>query len=101
MVERAPDEVFAGVDRQLVEHLVGSHHGRARPLFPPIADSFEPDVAADFDGVTFTAPVADAHPAWSQPQRYARLCDRYGAWGLAYLEALVRLADISISKEGR
>ncbi len=101
LVEGAADEVFDDVDRDLVEHLVASHHGHARPLFPPRPDESTAHTAVDFDGVHFDAATAGSHPGWSQPARFARVCERYGAWGVAYLESLIRLADISISEEGR
>lgn len=101
LVANAPAEWFGDVDRELVEHLVAAHHGRARPLFPSVDGSEDVNVRVDFDGRTFAASTRSSHPAWAQPARFDRLCERYGTWGLAYLEALVRLADISISKEGR
>jgi CRISPR-associated endonuclease/helicase Cas3 len=101
LVAEAPADAFAGVDRELVEHLVASHHGRARPLFPAVDEVSPRSVAVDFDGISFEASTAGSHPSWSQPSRFQRLCDRYGSWGLAYLEATLRIADISISKEGR
>lgn len=63
----------------LVEHLICSHHGWYRPVVPPSpryhvqgyihADSFE------------------------------ALNERYGPWGLAYLEAVLRLADWRVSAQ--
>jgi CRISPR-associated endonuclease/helicase Cas3 len=62
----------------LVRHLVGSHHGWFRPVMPPTA------YAADSNG--YPQPVEHADD-------FARLNDRFGVWGLAYLETLVRMAD--------
>jgi len=73
----------AGVpaDRPLVRHLIGSHHGHGRPSFP-----CRPDPAL-----------------WRQLQGWAAqfetLQAQYGWWGLAYLEALVRLGDWQVSDE--
>jgi len=84
-VEKQPE--FASLDedlRDLVLHLVASHHGRARPVLP-IDDAEEPrtllvkrqrDVALRFD----------------------RLSRRFGPWGLAWLESLLRAADQRASR---
>lgn len=101
LVQQAELGVFQGVDRELVEHLVAAHHGHARPLFPARLDECPVDVDVVFDGVSFTGSSNGSHPGWSHPARFDRLCERYGEWGLAHLEAVLRLADISISEEGR
>ena len=84
----------AGADPELVIHLVASHHGYARPLLPPIADPAPLGIDVDLDGIARgtlnSADVID----WESPARFARLCERYGRWGLALLESIVRLADI-------
>ena len=36
-------------------------------------------------------------PDWEQPARFRRLCECYGYWGLALLEAVVRQADQAVS----
>jgi CRISPR-associated endonuclease/helicase Cas3 len=65
----------------LIKHLVGSHHGYGRPTFP-----VAPDIGLwrSLDG--WTAQFDD-------------LQRTYGWWGIAYLEAVVRLADWQISNE--
>jgi len=67
--------------QDLVLHLIVAHHGRARPHFPP--EEAEDDAHSQ----------AAAKLAVETPQRFARLQRRYGRWGLAYLESLVRAAD--------
>ena len=57
----------------LTEHLIGSHHGWYRPLLPPVQ-------GAQLQGFEHAADFAELHA-------------RYGPWGIAYLEALLRLAD--------
>lgn len=93
------NDVFEGVDAELVCHLVQAHHGRARPLLPPLLDP-EPQA------VIAAVPDTDARPKamsdsgivdWDGPARFARLGRRYGWWGLALLEAIVRLADMEAS----
>lgn len=73
-------------DQDLVLHLIAAHHGRGRPHFPT-DESFDPD-----------ADHADAqHLAAEVPRRFARLQRRFGRWGLAYLESLLRAADYAAS----
>jgi CRISPR-associated endonuclease/helicase Cas3 len=71
--------------RELVLHLIAAHHGRGRPHFPR-------------DEATHPAngPGAD-QIARDVPRRFARLQRKYGRWGLAYLESLLRAADYAAS----
>lgn len=73
--------------QDLVLHLVAAHHGRARPHFPE-EEAFDPD-HAEADATTIALEV---------PRRFARLQRKYGRWGLAYLESLVRAADALASQ---
>jgi CRISPR-associated endonuclease/helicase Cas3 len=65
---------------ELVAHLVASHHGYARPVYPERAS--DPERAKE---------------SWEEmekaPLRFARLQKRFGWWGLAYLESLLKSAD--------
>ncbi|MEU8079265.1 type I-U CRISPR-associated helicase/endonuclease Cas3 [Catellatospora citrea] len=80
------------VDVDLVVHLIAAHHGRSRPLLPPVTDPAPQAITVG--GVTVsTADTVD----WSAPRRFAGLNTRYGRWGLALLETIVRLADIYCS----
>lgn len=72
--------------RDLVLHLVAAHHGRARPHFPE-------DEADDPERNGQEA----ASLACETPRRFAHLQRKYGRWGLAYLESLVRAADYAVS----
>lgn len=65
--------------KDLALHLIASHHGYARPVVPPI----DPDVP----------PSTLAKRAQDSALRYARLQRRWGAWGLAWWEAVFRSAD--------
>lgn len=103
MLERAGALPLDGADRDLVLHLVGAHHGWCRPE-APVEDV---DGATEFtsarvelDGVVFEAPLDHGLAAWSGgiPSRFFRLTDRYGWWSLAWMEALVRLADCAASR---
>lgn len=83
------------VDEDLVVHLVAAHHGHARPLFPPVVDPDRP--AAHEDELAGRVPLPSSTVDWAQPDRFADLNSRYGRWGLALLESVVRLADIACS----
>lgn len=84
----------------LLIHLVVSHHGRGRPFVMPVSDGTSSPVRCEISGVTVTA-CADLSVAdWEQPERFARLNRRYGPWGLALLEAIVRQADHTVSAGG-
>jgi CRISPR-associated endonuclease/helicase Cas3 len=85
------DLTFKGLSdevKDLALHLIAAHHGRARPFFE-IHETFDPD-----------RPSADAEAlAIETPRRFARLQRKYGRWGLAYLESLLRAADWAASAE--
>lgn len=96
LLESCP-EALPKIDalRDLLLHLVESHHGHCRPFAPVVADDDPVEVKLEVDGTGYTASSAtglerlDAGPA----ERYWRLTRRYGWWGLAWLEAVLRLAD--------
>lgn len=72
--------------RDVVLHLVAAHHGYARPHFP--TDAY------DHERYNTQQNEEAAHEVM---RRYARLQRRYGRWGLAYLESLLRAADWAAS----
>lgn len=72
-------------ERDIVLHLVAAHHGRARPHFPH-NEIF--DYSARRIG-----PEAIFEVATEIPRRFARLQTRFGRWGLAWLESILRAAD--------
>jgi CRISPR-associated endonuclease/helicase Cas3 len=84
----------------LVLHLVASHHGHARPFAPVAPDPDPPAVSGRHDGIVIALDAAD-RKRFVEPHsigsgisdRFWRLTRRYGWWGLAYLEAVLRLAD--------
>jgi CRISPR-associated endonuclease/helicase Cas3 len=70
----------------LAAHIVGAHHGRSRPHFPT-DEIFAPDCS----------PSEAQDIACTAPRRFAALQHKYGRWGLAYLESLLRAADYAAS----
>ena len=71
--------------RDLVLHLIAAHHGYARPLITPAGCEDGPPSLLE-------AKAGDA------ALRFARLQKRYGPWGLAWREAILRAADQDASK---
>ncbi|MGI8683661.1 MAG: type I-G CRISPR-associated helicase/endonuclease Cas3g [Acidimicrobiales bacterium] len=101
MVRSSPG-LFEEVDTELVLHLVQSHHGRARPLLPPVSDDAPGPVPGELPrSGDRSLPVEVASDLglvdWEGPARFAALGRRYGWWGLALLESVVRLADMQAS----
>ncbi len=94
-------ELVEGLDAELIQHLVASHHGKSRPLLPPLDDPDAPETEAAVEEMIVRIPGKARQVDWSNPARFERLCGRYGFWGLAYLETIVRLADMRCSEEGR
>ncbi len=84
-------------DVDLVLHLVASHHGFGRPCVRVVDDPAPTRVDADIDGRHVAVSGDLGVPDWDQPQRFRRGCERYGTWGLALLEAVLRQADHAAS----
>lgn len=101
---RQQPHVFADTDIDLVLHLVGTHHGRGRPLLPAVSDETPVTVTAtlpvrrDGDAATATVTSDVGIIDWEQPERFTRLMRVYGRWGLALLETVLRLADMAVSE---
>ena len=87
--------------RELILHLIAAHHGYARPFAPVVPDEEPPDVAVT--GVMLTGPTRAQCPSHRLDsgiaERFWTLTRRYGWWGLAYLEAILRLADQQASAD--
>lgn len=80
--------------RDLVLHLIAAHHGWARPQFEP--RHFDPG-----DPVKARPTAVNERMAVEAMQRFARLQQRYGRWGLAWLESILRCADAEASQNGK
>ncbi len=74
------------VDRELCLHLVAAHHGHARPGFR--VEAVGPVVTDGAKRVLSETPV-----------RFAKLQAKYGWWALAWLETLVKAADVLASRD--
>jgi CRISPR-associated endonuclease/helicase Cas3 len=82
---------------ELVLWLIGTHHGHGRPFFPAkdwpgqSTEIIEADLGDGMIAATSTRSTAALTAQWID--LFSRLQAQYGAWGLARLEALLRLAD--------
>jgi CRISPR-associated endonuclease/helicase Cas3 len=87
---------------ELALHEVGAHHGECRPFAPAVMDASAGCV--EYDGIEVcSAEQWDraAHRLSSGvADRFWRLTREYGWWGLAYLDAIFRIADWNASGEG-
>ena len=88
------------LERDLLIHLVISHHGKGRPLVPPAKDGTGATVCSVVSGTRVEAAADLAIVDWDQPARFRRLNDHFGPWGLALLEAIVIRSDHAVSARG-
>lgn len=92
---------------ELALHLIGSHHGHCRPFAPVVVDNNPPPI----ESITLHGHLVPSLTIQERVQRaphrldsgvsdrFWRLTRRYGWWGLAYLEAALRLADQQASED--
>lgn len=83
-------------DWDLVAHLVVSHHGCGRPFVPFVLDPSPVTVTVSASRVGLLSAGSDhciARLDSGVPERFWTLIGRYGWYGLAWLEAVLRLAD--------
>ncbi|TVQ96650.1 MAG: type I-U CRISPR-associated helicase/endonuclease Cas3 [Deltaproteobacteria bacterium] len=108
MLAESPELLDACPDPALLLHLVASHHGWARPLAPAIEDPApvtiryggpdEPGADPDLPALTATSDNTLARLDSGVTQRFWDMNRRYGWHGLAWLEAVIRLADHRVSR---
>lgn len=95
IAERMLDFHAEEMARDLVLHLIASHHGYASPFAPVVIDDDPPEVT--INEVRLWPEDRLARPPHRLDSgvvdRFWRLVRRYGWWGLAYLESILRLAD--------
>ncbi|MGF1660574.1 MAG: type I-U CRISPR-associated helicase/endonuclease Cas3 [Rubrimonas sp.] len=90
-------------DQELVLWLIGAHHGLGRPFFgfvDPLDGTPDQSIAPalgvdDWSAAPTPGPQSPGFDldGLDWPMLFERLARRYGAWGLAHLEAVLRLAD--------
>ena len=101
---------FAGAhDPALVLWLIGSHHGLGRPFFDFLDPTPDQEPRRCLGVADWRLPTGKPGPQslafefrgadW--PSLFEDLKRRYGIWGLAHLEAILRLADHRASEEER
>ncbi len=71
--------------RDLILHLIAAHHGNARPLISSAGCETGP-------------PSVIEAKAGEAALRFARIQKRFGPWGLAWCEAILRAADQRVSR---
>lgn len=86
-----------GVDRALVRHLIGSHHGHGRGMFQVHGDAGRVASYQVEDHTVHTANDLQAGLSNEWATQFHDLNVTYGAYGLAFLETVLRLADWSAS----
>jgi CRISPR-associated endonuclease/helicase Cas3 len=98
LAETATQALARATDRELVLHLIGSHHGRCRPFAPVIIDEAPVNIMFPAEGTQASSATGLGRLDAGVPERFWRLVRRYGWWGLSFLETIVRLADCHVSE---
>jgi len=96
-------------DPELVLWLVGAHHGHGRPFFPHRdPDDDKPRRLPAVSGLPAEVPPGPGPQSFAFDWNgldwsglFARLKARYGVWGLAHMEAVLRLADHRASEDAK
>jgi CRISPR-associated endonuclease/helicase Cas3 len=90
-------QAATGIDAELALRLVGTSHGHGRSWFPHgaagLANGTDPSEWRELAAELFD------NGGWDELIEATHL--RYGPWGCAYLEAVLRAADCQVSREGK
>ena len=104
----AERDALHAVDVELVTRLVGTSHGHGRSCFRDNAERLVPPAEIAAEQAMTAVDIERIHAAaeelfnggmWECIVNCTNR--RYGYWGVSYLEAIVRSADVTISQEGR
>lgn len=95
MLESNSNVLASANDKDLVLHLIATHHGWGRPLLPVIKDTDPQKISYMFNGhrMELNEDISEGALALDMADRFWRLTERYGYYGLAWLESILRLAD--------
>ena len=98
---------YAAHDTELVVRLAGTSHGHGRSCFRDGAERLIPqsvmertsDPDMDIAAIRKSAEELFDYGLWERIITHTNV--HYGIWGVAYLEAILRAADVNVSGEGR
>ncbi|MBI3408163.1 MAG: type I-U CRISPR-associated helicase/endonuclease Cas3 [Planctomycetes bacterium] len=103
LLARSNGALAKASDRDLVLHLIGTHHGWGRPFVPVVPDPDEFPISLQHGDTTLRASnrhgLERLDSGWTD--RFWTMVRRYGYWGLAYLEAILQLADHRCSEDAQ
>lgn len=94
----ADNNVHNDAERDLILHLIAAHHGWGRPHFERRAFDHQGQVDPSTGNRWPPSTAHNETVAIQALQRFGRLQQRFGRWGLAWLESLLRCADIAASR---
>lgn len=101
MIACASGALARAHDRDLVVHLIGTHHGHGRPLLPVWSEADGEQITASVNGNKVSSATGHTlgrvDSGWLD--RFAALNEKYGCWKLAFYETVLRRADCMHSRE--
>lgn len=94
----ADDNEAVASERALIAWLIGTSHGRGRTVF----DSGSATLLSQPEGMpaAVVAAAQELYDSGAWDDLFEALSLRFGPWGLAYLEAVLRTADQRVSARG-